>query len=502
MKMKNFIIVYILSIFLAVVGSASCKKFVELPPQTGTIAEDNVFTENTTAIAAVNGIYSLMASSTGPFTGPNGISFLAGLSADEFSLFNGLTGATADKFNAYYSNSLSSVNPPVTGSDTWAPIYDIIYECNSALKGLTHESAASLTPTVRSGLIGEVHFLRAFLYFYLVNLYGDVPLAVSTDPNQNTFLSRTPVTGVYNFIVQDLLVAKEQLPGNFPDITMTGTSIERIRATRWAASALLARVYLFTGQYSLAETASTEVISQNGLFSLLPLNDVFVKNSREAILQFQPTARFFNVRDGQLFNILSTGPSIGQPVSLSSQLRSAFEPGDNRYKPGNWVNEQVVGSQTYQYPFKYKLYLLDNNITSAQNMGEYLMVLRLAEQYLIRAEARIRQNKIAEGIADLNTLRNRARGALPGDLPPLSIGLTQEAAMDAVIHERQTELFSEWGHRWFDLKRTGRLNDIMNVVTPLKSQGFQQWQAYQALYPLPQADLEKAPNLTQNPGYN
>ena len=126
------------------------------------------------------------------------------------------------------------------------------------------------------------------------------------------------------------------------------------------------------------------------------------------------------------------------------------------------------------------------------------MVLRLGEQYLIRAEARARLGSNLSGaIGDLDKIRSRAGLPLIATTNP---GITQPALIDKIMHERQVELFSEFGHRWFDLKRTNTVDAVMNVVTPLKAAGAP-WQPYQALYPIPITELQKAPNLTQNPGY-
>lgn len=488
--------------FLLLLLSAGCKKLVEIEPSVGSISEDNVFTNNSTAIASVTGIYTAMCNGGSvSFTGSSSISFWAGLSADEFTLFKGIT---TDRENAYYKNSLSAVDAPVIGSETWSFLYNLIYRCNAIIEGLTHPSALALTPAVRQQLLGEVKFLRAFFYFYLVNMYGDVPVAVNTDPEVNTILSRSSKEQVYQFVVKDLLEAKELLSEGYLNAALSGITSDRLRPTRGAAAALLARTYLYMSEYNNADIQATELITNTVRYDTVALNDVFLKNSKEAIWQLQPTDQYFNTRDARLFVITTAGPNSSQPVYLSSYLLSAFETGDKRSVSGNWVNKRTIGTETYYSPFKYKLFAQNTAITPAtgtQNMGEYLMVFRLGEQYLIRAEARIKQDKIAEGVNDLNVLRKRARGSLPGDLPALSGTLTRDEALAVVLHERQVELFSEWGHRWFDLKRTGNVDAVMTNITPLKSQGTVQWRSFQQLYPIPQTDIDKAPKLTQNNGY-
>jgi hypothetical protein len=107
--------------------------------------------------------------------------------------------------------------------------------------------------------------------------------------------------------------------------------------------------------------------------------------------------------------------------------------------------------------------------------------------YLIRAEARARQNKIIEGQGDLNVVRNRA------GLPDVSM-TSQAALLAAVEKERFTELFTEFGHRWFDLKRTDRIDAVLGSEKP-------GWKTDAALYPIPDAQIQVNNNLSQNPGY-
>ncbi|MDO5969574.1 RagB/SusD family nutrient uptake outer membrane protein, partial [Flavivirga aquimarina] len=122
------------------------------------------------------------------------------------------------------------------------------------------------------------------------------------------------------------------------------------------------------------------------------------------------------------------------------------------------------------------------------NSEEYPVVFRLAEQYLIRAEARAELGKISEAQSDLNVIRNRAG---LGN----TTASTKEALRDAILDERQVELFTERGHRWFDLKRRGEAAD---VLAPLKPS----WQDTDVLFPIPESELLLNPNLLpQNDGY-
>jgi hypothetical protein len=148
------------------------------------------------------------------------------------------------------------------------------------------------------------------------------------------------------------------------------------------------------------------------------------------------------------------------------------------------VSTIVNGGITYYFPFKYK-------VQSGSQVTEYSMVLRMAEQYLIRAEARARLNKISLAQDDINMLRIRAA------LPNIIIA-DQQGLLKSLWHEKQIELFSEWGHRWLDLKRTGEIDSVMKIVCPQKQAD---WKSFQQLYPLPQTERDNDVNLTQNPGY-
>ncbi len=120
--------------------------------------------------------------------------------------------------------------------------------------------------------------------------------------------------------------------------------------------------------------------------------------------------------------------------------------------------------------------------------AEYFTILRLAEQYLVRAEARAQQNNVPGSRADLLVVRQRAGlGATPAN--------DKDALLLAVERERRIELNSEMGHRWFDLKRTGRINAVLSAVKT-------NWKAESALYPVPADQRSRNGNLTQNPGYN
>ena len=164
-------------------------------------------------------------------------------------------------------------------------------------------------------------------------------------------------------------------------------------------------------------------------------------------------------------------------------LVKVFEANDQRFV--NWVDSVSANGITYYYSYKYK-----QGLGSASTV-ENDIVLRLGEQYLILAEAYANTGDLTNAAKYLNMIRNRV--GLPN-----TTAATQSDMLTAILHERQVELFTEWGHRWLDLKRTNTINAVMSVVCPLKGTT---WNTDWQLYPIPANDLQADVNLVQNPGY-
>lgn len=474
----------VVAILVCIISQAlliGCRKFVEIKAPVTSLTEENIFNSDLTAPTVLTGLYSSLADQASVSSDLGSISVYAGLSADELTLFSGVSD---ERLGAYYKNALVSNISQNYGTEIWSPAYKYIYICNVSIQKLTEST--SLNKNVKQQLVGEAKFMRAFIYFYLVNFFGDVPLVLSPDYSVSSILSRSSKAAIYSQIVADLKDAQNLLsPQYFGNDAKTMTS-ERLRPNKWAATALLSRVYLYLNDWDKAQTEASSVINNSAIYDTASINNVFLKNSKEAIWQLQPVKTGRNTEDGWVFILPATGPNDNNPVYLSSQLQSIFEPNDKRNLIGNWVQSVTVSGVTYKFPFKYKSASLNAPIT------EYLMVLRLGEQFLIRAEARAHLNNISGSKNDLDIVRKRA------GLSPTTAN-DQNSLLISVLHERQVELFTEWGHRWLDLKRTGTLDAVMGVVTPLKSG--EQWNPYKSLFPILWNDINSNPNLTQNSGY-
>jgi hypothetical protein len=293
---------------------------------------------------------------------------------------------------------------------------------------------------------------------------------------------------VYQQIIKDLKDAQSNLSNNYQDQAGLVTG-EKIRPNKGAATALLARAYLYTGKWDSAVAQATAVINNTTNYNLnTDLNSVFLANSSEAIWQLKPSAPGYNTYDGYNF-ILTSRPGTGRfRVALSSNLVSTFEPGDNRFT--KWVKTYTASAVTYYYPYKYKIGVVNTSLP----VTEYVMILRLAEQYLIRAEARAQSGDIPGAQSDLNMIRNRAGLAN-------TTANDQASLLAAIQHERQVEFFTEWGHRWFDLKRTANLNAVMGSPGNVCSGKGGTWSPDWALLPLPLLEILINQNLKQNAGY-
>lgn len=443
---------YIILLVLVGAITSSCKKMIRINPPKNQLTSDKIFDNDATVNAAIINLYTGLANIDG------NIISQVGLYTDELDYQRTDPGTLE-----FVNSTLSITNTNV--SNTWKSFYSIIYQCNSIIEGL-QTSTQGVTDSVKKGGIAEAKFLRAYSYFNLVNFYGDVPLLTTTDVHYTASAPRATVTSIYEQIISDLKDAENDLSAYYP-------GGEKVRANKWTASFLLSKVYLYNKDWTNAESESSAVI--NSIYNLMPLNNIFIKNSPEAIWQLWNQNGFSNL--GVQFI-----PSSGIPsYSISNSLLTSFESGDQRKI--NWTNQTNISGYLYYYPYKYK-----NRSTAMGNAGEYTMYFRLGEEYLIRAEARTQLNDIPGAVSDLNVIRSRAM------LPNVTLPISQDSCLTIVEKERRSELFTESVNRFFDLKRTGRIDQVLSAIKP-------NWRSESKLYPIPQSERNVNSNLTQNPGY-
>lgn len=455
-------IILVICLLMAVLLMYSCEDFVEVDIPNSQLTAKGVFEEKATANAAMTDIYSKIRDG-GLLTGSaTGLSHVLGNYADELDYYGNPQNETAE----FYNNSLIATSPNV--KRLWDNSYNQIYAANAVLEGV--ENSDNLPAIDRDQLKGEALFVRALIHFYLANLYGDIPYITTTDYIQNQHVSRIPIADIYESIRTDLEEATQLLP---EDYAVT----DRTRPNKFTVHALLARVKLYAGLWNEASAEASVVLNNTALYvSEQDLDKTFLKESTTTIWQLAPVFSGGNALESSTFNFTMGPPPLS---ALSNDLMTVFTAGDQRKV--HWTKAVSDGSTVWYHPFKYKH---DNTESSF----EYSIIFRLGEMYLIRAEARAHSDDLSGAKEDLNVIRSAA--GLENTL-----ALTQDEILEAILRERRLELFTEFGHRFFDLKRFNMIQPVLSVVKP-------GWDAHDALFPIPEAELSLNPNLQpQNQGY-
>lgn len=455
---KNIIYIFCFTSLLSIIG---CDSFVDVEFPKTQLTAGAVFEDRSTANAAMVDVYSKMRDA-GLFTGAiAGMPVYLGHYADEFSFYGNSNSATSP-FN---NNILLSTNSDVRL--LWNNSYNQIYSANAIIEGL--EKSTNLATVDRNELKGEAIFVRAFIHFQLANLYGSIPYLKTTDYLQNMKASKIPAALVYTTCIADLKDALKLLPENYK-------LTDRTRPNKSAAQALLSRVYLYNQQWAESATEATGIINKTSLYPYESnLDKIFLKESTSTIWQFGPRAVGGNTIEAATFIFTAGPPSI---TGLNKNLVDAFTADDKRKT--SWIQSVSNTSSTWYYAAKYK-----NRGTGTST--EYSIVLRLSELYLIRAEGRIRSGDLTGGKDDLNFIRNKA--GLANTLASSSAEL-----LDAILKERRLELFAEFGHRFFDLKRFNQLDVALA--------GKANWATFKSNFPIPETEINLNPNLLpQNAGY-
>lgn len=433
------------------------------PPKTELVSE-TVFENEGTANAVLIALYTKMAGYAGHNTN---YTMIGGMLADEAEspMQEGDGRQVAD-------NEMVPTN--YTAGVLFGEYYGYIYHANVIIEGAAN--SVSLPDSLRRQLTGEALAMRGFIHYYLAGTFGKLAYITTTDYQQNTKASRLSRYEVMELVIKDLLEAQAMLPDDF-----SAGGGQRIRINKAAVTGMLARAYLWNKEYEKAAAEASKVIANKAAYQLVPLDDVFLANSKEAIWQLLPGwASNDNTMEGKWY-IITGIPGASTVSFLRESFVNAFEAGDQRR--AHWVGSytHAANNTTWYFPYKYKIGY--GNFPTR----EYSMTMRLAEMYLIRAEARAEMNDLGGARADIDTIRARAGlGATPAN--------TKAAVLDVVQHEKRMELFSEWAHRWFDLNRTHRADA---AIGPLKDT----WQPTDSVFPIPESEVLVNPNMKQNPGY-
>lgn len=228
----------ILSFFALV----SCERFVDLDLPKNQLATESVFLDSVGARGALNGVYVNIMEGMGILSGA--LSIYPALSADEL-IYSSSSGEEYE----FYLNQLD-VNNNYISSFFWANPFKIIYATNAIIEGINESDG--IRPSAKETMIAEARLIRGVCYFYMVNLYGEVPVVSSIDYTINRKLERSSIEKVYAFIEEDLIFARDHID---PSVVLN------THASHFAAEALLAKVFLYQEKFSLALEASSNVIA-------------------------------------------------------------------------------------------------------------------------------------------------------------------------------------------------------------------------------------------------
>lgn len=458
--MKNYkIFIVALSGLLISTINISCEKMIEVETPSNLLVSEQVFESVQTANAALSGLYADLWDNS-PLAGDKS-GLILGLYTDDLSYYSQ---SSNNGLMEYYQNTVIDSNPVV--SAYWTNAYQKVYMANAIIEGV--EASNTIKGDERSRILAEALLIRSVLFFYLQQIYGDIPYPVTTNYQINQTISKTTSVEVLERIESDL---KDAITG----LKDAYRNTERIFPNKKAAQLMLAKTLVTEKKYGEAEQILKEII-QSPLYAIQ--NDiikVFDKSGTHILWQLKPRNTGGSTKEIQSYYFTASAPVN---IALSQELISSFSTGDLRRQ--NWISSLSVGTNTWYRANKYKV--LTNNTT------EYSIVFRIEEAYLLLSESLAQQGKTQEAVLHLNKVRQRA------NLPALSNSISQQVLMDELIKENRSEFFTEMGNRFFVLKRLGKLDNLITIKP--------NWKTYFQNWPLPQKELLLNPNVNpQNPGY-
>ncbi|MBL7698031.1 MAG: RagB/SusD family nutrient uptake outer membrane protein [Chitinophagaceae bacterium] len=455
---KNIIRGFVIS--SVVILASSCKKYLETKP-VGAVSDDAPIVDKASAETALRGVYRQLASS-----GYYGETYVTLGYFPSGDIKNLTTGGAANLVNVNFRADDVNFNA------AWNAIYNTINRANHVIARTPAVEDPLLTQALKDRYVGEAKFIRALAYFDLARAWGGVQLVLEPTSSlvNGAAVQRSTLDQTYDQVLADLQDAEQLLPDE----------LNRIRATKRTVWALRARLHLYRAEWDLAEQYATKLIDLSSDYSLVKPYSAWFKNNVVATPE----------------SIFELEYSAINPSAIRAQMQHPTKGGTYRYAPNDrfvqLLNDSLVsggrkaligsvtqgGTTIWFGDLYYRLPATDP-----------AYIFRIAEMYLVRAEARAHLDKTEESLHDLNEVRKRA------DVPELDL-TTQDELLLAVENERRVEFAFE-AHRWFDLTRTGRAEVVLEALDPNTKV-----ESYESKFPIPITQIQLDNNLTQNEGYN
>lgn len=445
---------------LILLATGACKKFTDIQPQ-NTLTTQSRFSTVTGVEGAINGVYNKFISFQSTM-----LKVVGTLSDDVKMGFVYQPQTDIEENNMRPDNTVTF----------WSSLYTIVYQCNEIINNLDASPITDVAYKARAK--AEARFIRGWSLFYLTLLHGDVPIVTSTDYSITAQQKKNTRAEVFTFLQQEWSSIVNDLPSDY-----SFNAGKRTRVTQYVAYTYLAKLSLYLQDWNKADQYCTAILSHTDLFGLLTnFSAIFNTNNHvESIWELAA-------------NGSTTGPSVSASIPLSSPVTvlPSFYPlvivdkfADGDLRKNEYIRPEMSGGTIlYYYYYKYRW----TNNTDIVTNEEYKMI-RVAEIYLMRAEARAKLGNYTTAIADMENTRHRA-GLAPyvftnaGDL------------LKEIYDEKARELVCENAQRWFDLVRTGQAGPVLSAIN------YKLWSARDTILPIPQIELTNDINLNpQNPGY-
>ncbi|MEC4115144.1 RagB/SusD family nutrient uptake outer membrane protein [Myroides pelagicus] len=443
----------ILTITLILFFLQSCESMIEVSPPDNQINKENIFKDISTTKSALTHLYIKVRDTPMLNKSNTGSSYSLDLYTDQLE-FIGLSQ------NNFYLNSIEASSNET--AQWWNTSYMDIYAINAFIIGLSESTY--ITDKDKKQFLGEAYALRALYYQNLALLFGDIPYTISTDYKYNTTITKTPYSKVLELIEKDLLLAYNNLDNSF-------RSSERFYINKPVVELLLSYNYLLQKKYDQAEFYSSAVIENNNYKLEDNINKVFKKTATSTLWQLSPDLLTSSTPEANVYQIKTI---TANTVTASKELINLFAKEDLRYL--NWFEKVTINNNLLHQIYKYK--------NTVNNTDELSIYYRLEEAYFNLSLALALQNKIDRAVDILNVIRQK-RG-----IAPINQTVDQSTFIKEYLNESAREFFTEKGRRFFDLKLTDNLGELIKVKP--------NWKTHHNLFPIPEKQIQINKNLLPN----